>query len=119
KGQSLEADLTLGDVGQGVGVRDRGKDLVRSRNLRPPSHQPLRGSETTIGGTSARATTRTNSNRLAREENPESDQLRRQRSIQWSLQRKTASKNEGAGHTGKTSSVDGGILLGSHGDHSS
>ena len=73
--QSLETDLTSGDTGQDTGIGDRGEDLVGSRNLWSPPHQPFWGSKTAISRTSPPTASRTNRHRLAREENSELDQL--------------------------------------------
>ena len=73
--QSLETDLTSGDAGQDTGIDDRGEDLVRSRNLWSSPHQPFWGSKTAISRTSPPTASRTDTHRLAREEDPQLDQL--------------------------------------------
>lgn len=114
----METNFTPRDAGQGPGISGGRKDLTRGRDSWSTPDQPLRSPKAAVRGASTRAPARATLHGVAPPTCIELDQLRCQRSLQWSMQRTFASEDEGARHTGGSAPVGRGILLRTDGDHS-
>lgn len=101
----METNLTPRDAGQDTGISDGRKDLTRGRDPRIAPDQPLRSPKAAVRGASTRAPARANLHGVARPTGIELDQLRCQRSLQWSMQRTIASEDESARYSGESSPV--------------